>query len=122
MNIPTITTTAPFPYCREYASSPVAINPSYDRGIKERTGEVTFEFACFLIREGELDRSEYIALILEDERTHAEIEARMITQYGTTTAFYETLYSVQEKKYKKELNEAIDEQIKTDNSDWIDYE
>lgn len=121
MNIPTITTTAPFPYCRQYASHAIAESPSFDRTVNVRPGEVSFEYACFLIREGEWEREHYINLILEDERTHAEIEARIAKHVGIIEPD-ELIYQIYEIIYKAELNAKIDQQIKTDNSGWEDYE
>ena len=119
MNIPSITMKAPFPYCREYASSPVAIDPSYDRGLELREDEVSFNFACFLIDQGRIDlnefdswqlkEDEYMEMILKDDRTHAEIESRIVKAVGNIY-IDELTYKIYEIQYKAELKEAIETQ------------
>ncbi|HSH25860.1 MAG TPA: hypothetical protein VLA13_10040 [Massilibacterium sp.] len=130
MNIPTIKTTAPFPYCREFASSPVAIDPSHSRGIELREGKLDFEFACFLIDWGRVDLNEYdswqlkkkdyVEMILEDERTHAEIESRIVKAVGNIEVD-ELTYKIYEIQYKAELNELIETQTKVSHC-WADFE
>lgn len=114
--IPTIELKTVFPYCREYASSPVAIEPSYDRGLETRTDSVSIEYAAFLINQGELDKQDYIDRVLENLETSPRLSFLFETLedgFG-----HEIACELTESAIKKQVDKAIE----NDNSDWIDYE
>ncbi|HSH25011.1 MAG TPA: hypothetical protein VLA13_05685 [Massilibacterium sp.] len=114
--IPTIELRTKFPYCREFASSPVAIDPSYDRGIEERTDAVTLEYAAFLINQGELDEDDYIGHIMENIEASPKLYnlfELLEDGFGHDGACTLIEYGIEG---------LVRKAVENDNSGWEDYE
>lgn len=114
--IPTIELKTKFPYCREYSASPIAIEPSYDRGIEVRTDAVSLEYAAFLINQGELDKDEYIGRVVENYEA-SEFLSGAFESFETAWG-HDAACQLLESGIRKQVEIAM----KNDNTDWEDWE
>ena len=107
--IPSIRMTAPVPTRTEYASSPIATNPSSRSGIQEMETDVSLEFAAFLADEGELDVDYYVSEVHE---AMSDIYDSIEVVHGEEIAF-----EVVDRLIRNELSVAV----RNNRTTWEDW-
>ena len=108
--IPSIRMRVPVPHTIEYASSPIATNPSYRSGIQEMETDVSLEYAAFLADEGELDVDYYVSEVHE---AMSDIYDSIEIVHGEEIAF-----EILDRLIRNELSVAV-QNNRTTWEDWV---